>query len=276
MRIDAHQHYWKIERGDYSWITPDLPILYRDYLPKDLEPMLNRHHIDGSIVVQAAPAIEETNFILSLADQTPSILGVVGWLDLLQKEHRQHFEKFRLHPKFKGFRVMIQDMPDPTLILSEKFVDALRSYADEGVPVDLLLRHEQMDLVLKLIQQMPELRGVIDHISKPPILSREMEPWSLYLAEISTYPNIYCKLSGMVTENGREGWSLEDFVPYIRKTLELFGPNRVLFGSDWPVCLLAAEYDQVMEILLHAIPENWGEQEHSRLFGLNAREFYKL
>ncbi|WP_310833239.1 amidohydrolase family protein [Paenibacillus pedocola] len=276
MRIDAHQHYWMINRGDYGWITTELPELYRDYMPVDLEPLLNQHELDGSIIVQAAPTIEETNFILSIADQTSSVLGVVGWLDLFAADHREHYARFQRNPKFKGFRIMIQDMPDATRILEPAFVEALQGYAAEGVPVDLLLTSQQMEPVLELLRQVPNLHGVIDHLAKPPIHKNELGPWSHYLKEMSAFPGIYCKLSGMVTEADPEGWKKEDFVPYIRRVLEQFGPQRVMFGSDWPVCLLAAEYDEVMDILLHALPDSWSEHELERLFGTNAKEFYRL
>ncbi|ASA23494.1 amidohydrolase family protein [Paenibacillus donghaensis] len=276
MRIDAHQHYWTIDRGDYGWITPELPVLYRDFLPHDLEPLLNKHYLDGSVMIQAAPTIEETNYILSLADKSSSVLGVIGWLDLFQPDHRKHYESFHQHPKFKGFRIMIQDMPDAARILEPAFVEALRGYAAEGVPVDLLLTSQQMGPVLELFRQVPDLRGVIDHLAKPPIHSGELEPWSHYLADMSAFPRICCKLSGMVTEADPNGWKKDDFVSYIRRVLELFGPHRVMFGSDWPVCLLAADYDEVMDLLLHALPESWGERERERLFGENAKEFYKL
>ncbi|MFE6076581.1 amidohydrolase family protein [Paenibacillus sp. NPDC057886] len=276
MRIDAHQHYWKINRGDYGWITPKLPLLYRDYLPIDLEPLLNKHQFDGSIIIQAAPTLEETEYILSLADESESVLGVIGWLDLFSTDHRRRYDKLRRHPKFKGFRIMIQDMPDATRILEPAFVNALRDYAAEELPVDLLLTSKQMEPVLELLQQVPDLRGVIDHLAKPPIHSGELEHWSYYLAKMSAFPSIYCKLSGMVTEASQEGWEKEDFVPYVRQVINLFGPERVMFGSDWPVCLQAAEYDEVLNILLHALPEDWEEHERERLFGGNAKEFYKL
>lgn len=276
MRIDAHQHYWKIDRGDYGWITPELPVLYRDYMPVDLEPLLTGQELDGSILVQAAPTISETHFILSVADQSSSVLGVVGWLDLFDPDHRKHYDQFRRNPKFKGFRIMIQDMPDASVILEPAFVEALRGYAAEDVPVDLLLVAGQMEVVLELLRKVPGLRGVIDHVAKPPIKDKGMEPWKRYLGEFAQYPGIYCKLSGMVTEGDLVNWSKEDFTVYIRTALEAFGPDRVMFGSDWPVCLLAAEYTEVVEILLNAIPESWGDRERGRLFGDNAKEFYKL
>ncbi|WNS43102.1 amidohydrolase family protein [Paenibacillus sp. MMS20-IR301] len=276
MRIDTHQHYWRIDRGDYGWITPEHSVLYRDFMPSDLEPLLNQHNFNGSIIVQAAPTIDETNYILALADQTSSVLGVVGWLDLFDPDHRKYYDQFRRSSKFKGFRIMIQDMPDASRILDPQFIDRLRGYAAEDVPVDLLLVSEQMETVLQLLQKVPNLRSVINHIAKPSIKSREFESWARYLSDFAQFPGIYCKLSGMVTEADHKQWRLEEFTLYIRKVLEEFGPDRVMFGSDWPVCLLAAEYGQVMEILLHALPETWGESERDRLFGMNAKVFYKL
>lgn len=277
MRIDAHQHYWKIERGDYGWIMPELPVLYRDFLPQDLEPLLHAHKLDGSILVQAAPTLEETEYILSLADRTPSILGVVGWIDLFDGDHRLHYERFRRNPKFRGFRLMIQDMPDASRILEPAFVEALRGYADEQVPIDLLLTAPQMDVTLRLLEKVPNLRGVLDHLAKPTIAQggqQLFEEWADRLSDFAKYPGLYCKVSGMVTEASPKGWRMDDFVPYVRHVLQSFGPERVMFGSDWPVCLLAAEYDQVMEIAEHAIPAGWSERERALLFGENAKTFY--
>ena len=276
MRIDAHQHYWKIDRNDYGWITPELPVLYRDFMPGDLQPHLTRHDLDGSILVQAAPTIEETHFLLSIADQSLSVLGVVGWLDLFDANHRVHYDEFRRNPKFKGFRIMIQDMPDASRILEPAFVEALRGYADEDVPVDLLLVSHQMEIVSELLRQIPNLRGAIDHLAKPLIKDNSIEPWKHYMSQFAKYPGVYCKLSGMVTEGDHVRWTKDHFAPYIKTVLELFGTKRVMFGSDWPVCLLAADYSDVVDILFSSLPETWGELEHERLFGDNAKEFYKL
>ncbi|WP_110933900.1 amidohydrolase family protein [Paenibacillus bouchesdurhonensis] len=276
MRIDAHQHYWRIERGDYGWITPDIPTLYRDFLPVDLEPLLREHRLDGSILVQAAPTVEETEYILSIAEQASSVLGVVGWLDLHQPDHRRHYERFRRHPKFVGFRLMIQDMPDSSRILERDFVQALQGYASEDVPIDLLVVSGQLEHTLELIRQVPNLRGVIDHMAKPPVKTGETEPWFTYMEEIAQFPGMYCKLSGMVTEGDHQHWKPEDFKPYMERIIRLFGSARVMFGSDWPVCLLAGEYSEVIELLLSTLPETWGEAELSRVFGRNAVDFYKL
>ncbi|MEK0315665.1 amidohydrolase family protein [Cohnella sp. 56] len=276
MRIDAHQHYWRIERGDYGWIGPEIPVLYRDYLPSDLQPHMEAHRLDGSIVVQAAPTPEETDFILSLADKHDSIKGVVGFLDLEDDGHGAHFERFVRHPKFVGFRIMIQDMPDAGAILSDTYIEALRSYEKRGVAVDLLVKSDQLDPVIELMKRVPGLRGVIDHIAKPRIAMGTMEPWASQIKQLSAYPNLYCKLSGMVTEADHTDWHAEQFVPYIRHVLDCFGQDRVMFGSDWPVCLLAAGYDEVVDIVKRALPDAWGEAEKEKLFGNNAKVFYRL
>lgn len=276
MRIDAHQHYWKIARGDYGWIGPELPILYRDYGPDDLKPHLDRHRLDGTIVVQAAPTLEETEFLLELAQKDETILGVVGWLDPNDPNHLEHYERFASDPKFVGFRVMIQEMPDANAALEPGFVEALRIYADMGVPVDLLVKSHQLDPLVRLIDLVPDLRGVIDHLAKPRIADGELEPWRSRMSELAANPNLFCKISGLATEADNSRWKTEDFRPYIRHALEAFGPKRVLFGSDWPVCRLAAEYDQIVDIVEKALPDGWDEEERARLYGLNAKEFYRL
>ncbi|WP_080838153.1 amidohydrolase family protein [Cohnella massiliensis] len=276
MRIDAHQHYWKIDRGDYGWITPDIPLLYRDFLPGNLLPSLRKHGLDGTILVQAAPTLAETDYLLSLADGSDSILGVVGWLDLADDRCFVHYDRFARHPKFVGFRIMIQDMPDASRILEPAFVERLKTFEKRDVPVDLLLVSGQLEPVIRLIEKVPGLRGVVDHIAKPNIAAGAMEPWAGQMRRLASFPNLYCKLSGMVTEAEHRAWKPEQFVPYIRHAIDCFGENRVMFGSDWPVCLLAAEYDEVMEVLVRALPGEWGERQRAKLFGGNAAAFYKL
>ncbi|QJD83166.1 amidohydrolase family protein [Cohnella herbarum] len=275
MRMDAHQHYWKIERNDYGWITPSIPLLYRDYLPEHLAPHLKDHRLDGTIVVQAAPTVAETEYLLSLADSDDTIIGVVGWLDLNDPNHRTHYERFRRHSKFVGFRVMIQEMPDANAILEPHFVEALCSYAEESVPIDLLVLSHQLEPLAKLLELVPGLRGVVNHIAKPLISEEIVEPWYSQMQDIAKHPNIYCKLSGMVTEADHRNWKPEQLVPYIRRMLDLFGSDRVMFGSDWPVCLLAGSYDEVVDVLELALPASWGQNEREKLYGGNAKEFYQ-
>ncbi|WP_159881786.1 amidohydrolase family protein [Paenibacillus puerhi] len=277
MRLDAHQHYWKIERGDYGWITPEIPVLYRDFLPEHLKPHLQQHRLDKTILVQAAPTLEETEYLLALSEQEDSIAGVVGWLDLAQPSWLRHYELCARHPKYVGFRLMIQDMPDAYAVLEPQVVEALTYFAGLDVPVDLLVVSHQLDAVVQLLDRVPGLRGVIDHIAKPRIREGVMEPWASQLAGLAAkHPKLYVKLSGMVTEADHESWQQESFNAYIRHTLDSFGPDRVMFGSDWPVCLLAASYDQVVDVLTQALPASYGEAEKARLFGLNAAEFYRI
>ncbi len=280
MRIDAHQHYWKLDRGDYGWITPDMPVLNRDYLPEDLLPHLQEHGLDATIVVQAAATLEETDYLLSLADSTDQIAGVVGWLDLNDPAYRQQYERFAHHPKYVGFRVMIQAMPDANVILEPHFVEALKYFAEQDVPVDLLVLSPQLDALIRLLEQVPNLRGVIDHIAKPRIADGLLEPWRTQISTLAaSHPRLYCKLSGMVTEADHEGWKPGDFSIYIEHVLKAFGWDRVMYGSDWPVCLLAASYDQVVELLLDqsGLADGVGnEEKRAKLFGGNAKEFYKL
>lgn len=276
MRIDAHQHYWSIERGDYGWITADIPVLYRDFLPQHLEPHLNKHKLDGSIVVQAAATLAETDYLLTLSESSETILGVVAWLDLADPDYRNHYERFAQHPKFVGFRIMIQEMPDASTILAPQFVEALTYFADKGVPIDLLVVSHQLEPLVELLDKVPGLHAVIDHIAKPRIKDEALEPWKSQLRQIAVHPNLYCKLSGMVTEADHEGWQSADFKPYIEHVLEVFGSKRVMFGSDWPVSLLAASYDEVVEVLEQALPDTWTESERELLFGQNAKEFYRI
>lgn len=276
MRLDAHQHYWSIERGDYGWITPDIPVLYRDFLPEHLEPHLNKHKLDGSIVVQAAPTLAETDYLLALSETTDSIAGVVAWLDLADPDYRIHYERFAQHPKFAGFRIMIQEMPDASAILAPGFVEALAFFAEKGVPVDLLAVSHQLEPLVRLLDQVPGLHAVIDHIAKPRIKDGALEPWKSQMSRIAAHPNLYCKLSGMVTEADHNNWKPADFRAYIEHVLDVFGSGRVMFGSDWPVSLLAASYDDVVDVLEQALPETWTDSERERLFGLNAKEFYRV
>lgn len=276
LRIDAHQHYWTISRGDYGWITPELPKVYRDFLPEDLKPLLSKHDLDGTILVQAAPTLEETEYILSLAEADETILGVVGYLDLNDPNCIQHHRQFAKHPKYVGFRIMIQDMPDARAILAPHFVEALKYFEQADVPVDLLVTSGQLEPVMKLMEQVPQLRGVIDHLAKPEIRSGRLQPWAEQMQQLAAYPKLYCKISGMVTEADHDNWQLEQFEPYIRTVMDAFGTERIMFGSDWPVCLLAASYDEVVQIVEQAIPADWPSESRKRLFGGNAKTFYKL
>ncbi|QHW33922.1 amidohydrolase family protein [Paenibacillus rhizovicinus] len=276
--IDSHQHYWKLDRGDYGWLTPEAgPILYRDYAPGDLEPELERAGFQRTIVVQAAQTHAETDYMLELADHSESIAGVVGWLDFQAPDWRSALERFHANPKFVGIRVMIQEMEDASEVLQPYSVEALQVLADIGLPVDLVMRAHQLPETIELLKRVPGLRAVIDHIGKPQIAQGIFEPWASQIKELAdSNPGLYCKLSGLLTEADHQSWQPEQFTAYVRHVVECFGIERVMFGSDWPVCLLAGSYEDVRSVLRAALPEALTEQQLAAVYGDNAAAFYKL
>lgn len=276
MRVDSHQHYWNISRGDYGWITPDIPVLYRDFLPADLQPELAEHLIDGTVLVQAAPTYEETDYLLSLAEEEPSVLGVVGWLDLADPEHKRHYERHRAHPKYKGFRIMIQDMPDARAILEPEYIRSLQYFEESQVPVDILVKHSQLEPLVELLTHVPRLKGVIDHIAKPDIRNGIHEDWIRHMSDIAKNPGLYCKISGMVTEAEPGNWKYTDFISFVKCVTAVFGFDRMMFGSDWPVCLMAASYREVVEVVNRSLPEELTTSQKKKIFGENAIRFYNI
>lgn len=276
MRIDSHQHYWKPARGDYHWMSPAAPVLYRDYLPEDLRPSLEKHRIDKTVLVQAEQTVAETDFLLDLAAANDSIAGVVGWLDMGDPGFAQKFEHYKTHPKFVGLRPMLHDIADDQWILRPEVLDALGVVVDSDFAFDFLTFPRHLPFVLQALESVPGLRAVVDHISKPDIRGKQLEPWKTLIAEAAGYPNLYCKLSGMITEADHERWSIDDLRPYIEHVVDCFGMDRVMFGSDWPVCLLAGSYDQVIEALEEDLSGRLDKDAERKVFGENAIRFYKL
>jgi L-fuconolactonase len=276
MRIDSHQHYWKAERGDYHWMSPAVPILCRDYLPSDLRPSLLRHGIEKTILVQAAQTVAETDFLLELAGTNESVAGVIGWLDMEASDFIEQFAHYRGHPKFLGLRPMLQDLPDDQWILRPQVLSALECVAEADVPFEFLTYPRHLPFVLEALQSIPRLRAVIDHISKPEIRVGRLEPWKNWVSRLAGCPNLYCKLSGMITEADHQRWSVDDLRPYADHVIDCFGIDRVMFGSDWPVCLQAGSYDQVIGALEEIVSPRRSEELERKLFGDNAISFYKL
>ncbi|MCR8636848.1 amidohydrolase family protein [Paenibacillus radicis (ex Xue et al. 2023)] len=275
MRIDAHQHYWITERGDYGWLTPDKGILFADYLPEQLDEQLQRYGFERTIVVQAAPTMEETEFMLSLYEKYDSIAGVVGWLDLDSPDFANHYTRFRKHKGFVGFRPMIQDLPDPW-ILRKTVMDNLQLVVKDEFPIDLQLRPRHLPYMLEALQAYPTLTAVVDHAAKPFIAEGILEPWKPHMTELAAYPNVMCKLSGLVTEADQAGWKHEDLAPYVEHVVQVFGTQRIMFGSDWPVCLTTCSYGEVYEALQKALPRELSAEEDEAIYGGNASRFYKL
>jgi L-fuconolactonase len=276
MRIDSHQHYWKPARGDYHWMTPPGTVLNRDYLPADLRPALERHKIRKTVLVQAAQTVAETEFLLELAASDDSIAGVVGWLDMEARDFPAQFERFRQNPRFIGLRPMLQDLEDDRWILRPAVVEALRHVADADFPFEFLTYTRHLPYVLEVLDAVPGLRAVIDHVSKPEIRAGKLDPWRELIAAAARHPNLFCKLSGMVTEADHRRWRAADLRPYVEHAVACFGYDRVMFGSDWPVCLLAASYDQVIGALNEILAATLDQDKEKNLFGLNAARFYKL
>ncbi|TXK85077.1 amidohydrolase family protein [Paenibacillus sp. N3.4] len=275
MRIDAHQHYWLTERGDYGWLTPEQGILFADYMPNQLRDDLKRHSFERTIVVQAAPTIEETEFLLALYEEYESIAGVVGWADLDSPLFGEQYAHLRKHKGFVGFRPMLQDLED-SWILRPQVMNNLKLVVEDDFPLDLQLRPRHLPYVLEVLRSFPTLRAVVDHAAKPFVAERVIEPWKTLLAELAAYPHIMCKLSGLVTEANQPSWRWEDLVPYVHAVIDMFGTDRIMFGSDWPVCLTTCSYDEVYHALRNALPVHLPEKAVSALFGENAARFYQI
>ncbi len=275
MRVDAHQHFWRYDPAEYGWIGEGMERLARDYLPADLAPLLAAEGIAGSVAVQARQTIEETRWLLDLAAKHPAILGVVGWVDLRSNEVGEQLREFAANPRFVGVRHVVQDEPDVRFLLGEAFVGGLRQLHGFGLTYDLLLYPSQLPAAVELAGMMPEQPFVLDHLAKPLIKPGILDPWQADLRALARHPNVSCKLSGLVTEAAWQGWKRADFAPYLEVALEAFGPKRLMMGSDWPVCLLAAEYPDVVAIVTDFIAR-LSDSEQALILGGTASRFYGL
>jgi len=273
--VDSHQHFWQVGRFDYPWMSSEVEVLYRDYLPPMLEPLLKEHGVTQTVLVQASNTIEETHWMLSLADAHPFVAGVVGWVDLMSNEIKQQLDELTVHPKFKGVRHLVESEPTDDWLAQSSVLKGLRILARYNVSYDLLVHPRHLKHAKRVAESCPELRLVIDHLAKPPIASGEINEWRQGIKELAAYPNVSCKLSGLVTEADHASWRIDDLQPYVESALEFFGTRRLMFGSDWPVCLLAASYSRVLESF-QSLLAGLNEDERSSIFGKNATEFYRL
>jgi L-fuconolactonase len=279
LTIDAHQHFWQLSRAwpfDYSWLdAQQLTPIRRDYVPDDLAPQIAAVGVDRTILVQTQHHLEENRWALKLAERHPFIAGVVGWVDLTSPVCEDELLKFKVHPKFVGVRHVTQDEMDDDFIVSEPVIGGLQVLERHDVPFDLLFYVKHLHHVPELTRRLPQLRMVIDHLSKPHIKDRRLDDWLPHFKAAAKCPNVYCKLSGMITEADWQRWTVDDLKPYVRAAVECFGPERLMFGSDWPVCELAGTYAQVHGALVEALGP-LSAAEHARIFGETAREFYRL
>lgn len=276
MRVDSHQHFWKIDRGDYGWLTPQSGVLYRDYVPADLRCELAAAGIDRTVLVQAAETDAETDFLLEIAAQTDFVAGVVGWLDFESDTFGQRLADLQRHAKFVGVRPMLQEHEDNAYILRPRVLDNLRHLSTTGLAFDFLTFTRHLGHVLEVLDKVPGLKAVIDHISKPLIANGQLEPWRRLIAEVAAHPSVYCKISGMVTEAEPDRWTEGDIRPFSDTVVASFGPRRIMFGSDWPVCLGQASYAQVVALADRLTDGLTTEAEKADFFGGNATHFYDL
>lgn len=274
MRIDAHQHFWRYDPVRDAWITPDMEALRRDFLPQDLVPELHVNRMDGCVAVQADSSEDETCFLLELAHANDFIRGVVGWVDLASPDLEGALERVSGDPRLRGVRHIAQAEADDFLARDD-VVRGIARLRDYDLTFDVLVYERQLPAAITLAERLPEQPLVLDHLGKPRIEAGVLEPWATRLRELAGHPNVWCKVSGMVTEADWAHWSAPDLRPYLDVAFEAFGPRRLMFGSDWPVCRVAGSYSRVLDV----VEEYAGaltSEEREALFGTNAARFYGL
>lgn len=275
MRIDAHQHFWRYDTRQYDWIDEAMEVLKRDFMPADLEIHLKAAGFEGSVAVQARQSLEETRWLLSLADEHPSIRGVVGWVDLCSPEVGAQLEEFAGSRKLVGVRHVVQAEPDDDFMLREDFQQGIGRLREFGLTYDILIYPRQLPAAVKLATAFPDQPFVLDHIAKPDIAHDVREPWETGMRALGRLANVSCKLSGMVTEAQWGGWRPEDFAPYLDVAFESFDADRLMTGSDWPVCLVSGEYDRVIGLVRDALAR-FGAEDQEKIMGGNCARIYGL
>lgn len=275
MRIDAHQHFWIFDPVRDSWIDESMAVIQRDFLPADLKPVLDRHQIDGCVAVQADQSETETDFLLKHAAENDFIKAVVGWVDLRAdniEDRLAHYSQFK---KLKGFRHVLQGDPDRALMLKPEFIHGIKALQKHGFTYDILIFPDQLIYAEELVRSFPGQKFVIDHIAKPYIKKQEMAGWKKDIAAVAQHENVWCKVSGMVTEAHWQNWQEADFTPYLDVVFNAFGKKRLMFGSDWPVCNVAGGYDRMAGIVKN-YTSKLSANEQVDFWGNNAVEFYNI
>jgi L-fuconolactonase len=273
--IDAHNHFWRFEPGEYRWIDDSMSVLRRDYLPGDLAPLLRASGVRATVAVQARQTLEETEWLLSLADANAAIAAVVGWVPLASPRAREVVGRLAQSRKLRGVRHVVQDEEDPHFLERPDFNAGIGVLAELGLVYDLLIVERQLPSAVHFVDRHPDQVFVLDHAAKPRIREGEVEPWRAHVRELARRPNVYCKLSGLVTEAAGGAWTVSDLRPYAETVLEVFGPSRVMFGSDWPVCLLASPYERWVETV-RALIAALTPAERAQVEGGTARRAYRL
>ncbi len=274
MTVDAHQHFWSYDPRRHDWIGDEMKVIRRDFTPADLEPVLKRNKIEGCVTVQVDQTEKETEFLLKLVRENTFIKGIVGWTDLRSPSVQARLEYYYQFPEIKGFRHIVQAEANDFLLNAE-FCRGIAMLKQYNFTYDILIYPDHLPATLEFVQKFPDQSFVIDHLAKPLIKKRELEPWKRLITSISKYENASCKISGMVTEADLTNWKSSDFQPYLETILDAFGPKRLLYGSDWPVCLAAADYEKQLGIVQRFI-EPLSPSEKKAIMGENAVRFYHL
>ena len=274
MKIDAHHHFWHYNTQDYGWISDEMAVLRRDFLPADLKPELESAGIDRVVSVQARQCVEETEWLLKLAEENDFIAGVVGWLPIASPDFPALLEKFAANPKLRAIRHVVQDEPDDRFILGEAFNRGIDRLLSTGLVYDILIFERHLPYAIEFVKKhSPEQVFVLDHIAKPKIAAGEMQPWADNLRKLAAFPNVYCKLSGLVTEADIHNWTPDQLRPYVETVLDAFGTGRVMFGSDWPVCTCATNYSAWRNLVGEFI-SRLSENEQAQIMGGTALKAY--
>lgn len=275
LRIDAHQHFWIYNDREFSWIDDSMAALRRNFLPADLDPQLKANGFDGSVVVQTCQTLQETRWLLDLAAENPFVLGVVGWADLSSAEIRQHLKPLARNPKLVGLRHIVQSEPDDRFLLRPQFLRGIAALEEFDLAYDILIYARHLPVAIEFVAKFPRQRFVLDHMAKPQIKVREFGAWSDGIRRLAAFPNVFCKMSGLATEADWKRWSREDIAPYLDLAFDAFGPNRLMIGSDWPVCLVAASYTEATSLVKDYILRRSPDRA-SDVLGGNAQRFWRL
>src|SRR6266849_2873921 len=273
MHVDAHQHFWRYDAREYGWIDESMAALRRDFLPADLKPELERNGFQGCVAVQVRHSLEETRWLLELAERNPFILGVVGWVDLRSPQLRLQLESFAKNSKLVGVRHIVQSEPDERFLLQPDFLRGIALLEEFDLAYDILIYTKHLPVATEFVARFPRQRFVLDHLAKPPIKSGAVDTWARGIRELASHPNVYAKVSGLVTEADWQAWKPEDMRPYLDVAFECFGPRRLMIGSDWPVCTVAGSYSRVMDVVKNYIGK-YAEEDREAVLGGNAAKFW--
>ena len=274
-KLDAHHHFWKYDPVEYDWIGDEMSAIRRNFLPEDLRAEITSAAVTAVIAVQARQSLEETRWLLELATQNAFVHGVVGWAPLIDKNVRDVLEDLKTNDKLVSIRHVLQGEPDPRFMLREDFNQGIGELKPLDLAYDILIFERHLPQTIEFVDRHPEQRFVVDHLAKPRVEERQISPWKENMQELARRPNVYCKLSGLATEANYREWTKAQLKPYIDTVLSAFGPRRVMFGSDWPVCLVAVQYKQWVDIVAESI-SSLSKSEQERVWGGTAREAYRL